>query len=146
MPLTGTRKKGGVGMRFAPAAAIALSLLLGAPAFAQDDRRGGDLFPGLESQMWLQGAIREGDVALLLDYLRAAMLAAAEGREPPPPPEKLERRAEELGAELKARGTLAALLLLSALEGKAKALLRERAPPPRRALPPSVPYTPVSAD
>jgi hypothetical protein len=133
-------------MRFAPAAAIALSLLLGATAFAHDDRSRGDSFSALDPQVLLQGAIREGDVSLLLDYLRAAMLAVAEGREPPPPPEKLERRAEELGAELKARGTLAALLLLSALEGKAKPRLRDRAPPPRRALPPSVPYTPVSVD
>ena len=94
----------------------------------------------------MHGAIRESDVPLLMDYLRAAMLAAAEGREPAPPPEELQRRAEELGAELRARGTLAALLALSALERQAKALIRQDAPPAyRKSLPPTVPYTPVSS-
>jgi hypothetical protein len=131
-------------MRFAPTAAIMLAILSSGTVLAHDER-GQDRFSGIEAEL-LRGAIRESDVSLLLDYLRAAALAATEGREPPPPPRELERRAEELGNELKARGTLAALLLLSALEGKAKTLLREGAPPPRQALPPVVPYTPISAN
>jgi hypothetical protein len=128
-------------MRFAPTAAIMLALTSSGTVLAHDERG----FSGIESQL-MQGAIRESDVSLFLDYLRAAMLAATEGREPPAPPRELERRAEDLGNELKARGTLAALLLLSALEGKAKTLLREGAPPSRQALPPMVPYTPISAN
>jgi hypothetical protein len=132
-------------MRFAHAAAIALALASGT-ALAHDDRSK-DPFSAIDPQLLLQGAIQESDVSLLLDYVRAAMLAAAEGREPPPPPAALERRAEELGGELRARGTLAGLLLLSALEAQSKALLRDGLPPPRRQmLPPKVPYTPVSND
>lgn len=133
-------------MRCAQTAAVALTgLILSVPAFAEG-ARSGDPYSGLESRAWSQGAIRESDVALLLDYLRAAMLAAAEGREVPPPPEELQKRAERLGNELKARGTLSALLILSALEEKAKALLREGPPPPRRTLPPVTPFTRVSTD
>jgi len=132
-------------MRFTPVVAIAFALASGT-ALAHDERSQ-DPFSAIDPQVLLQGAIRESDVSLLLDYVRAAMRAAAEGREPPPPPAALERRAEELGGELRARGTLAGLLLLSALEAQAKALLREGLPPARRhVLPPTVPYTPVSAD
>lgn len=132
-------------MRFARVAVVALiGLISSAPAMAEDARSGGSP-AGLELHTWFQGAIRESDVALLIDYLRAAMLAAAEGRELPPPPEELQKRAERLAKELKARGTLGALLLLSALEEHAKALLREGAPPPRRTLPPVSPFTRVSA-
>jgi hypothetical protein len=131
-------------MRFAPATAVVLALVSSGTVFAHDEWSQ-DRFSGIESQL-LQGAIRESDVSLFLDYLRATMVAAAEGRDPPAPPRELERRAEELGSELKARGTLAALLFLSALEERAKTLLREGAPPSRKALPPVVPYVPVTAD
>ena len=132
-------------MRFTPAIAIAFALTSGT-ALAHDERSQ-DPFSAIDPQVLLRGALQESDVSLLLDYVRAALRAAAEGREPPPPPAALERRAEELGGELRARGTLAGLLLLSAMEAQAKALLREGLPPPRRqALPPTVPYTPVSAD
>ena len=89
--------------------AALLSLLLGASglAYGEGERPGSQLAaPSL-----VQAAIQEKDVALLLDYLRAAIRAAAEGREPPPPPSQLERRMDELGSEIKARGTLAALVL-----------------------------------
>jgi hypothetical protein len=133
-------------MRFAQIAAVALAgLVTSVPAFADGTRK--DALSALEPHAWLQGTVSESDVALLTDYLRAAMLAAAEGREVPPPPEELQKRAERLGSELKARGTLGALLMLSALEEKAKALLRgEGTPPPRRTLPPVVPFTRVSTD
>lgn len=124
---------------------IVLTLACSAPAVAHEDRTR-DPMTALEPGRLTQGSLRESDIALLLDYLRAAILAAAEGREPAPPPEELERRAQELSEELKARGTLAALLVLDALEKQARALMREGAPPSRRnTLPPTVPYTPVSS-
>lgn len=132
-------------MRFLHIAALALALGCSAPTLAHEERPR-DPFAALEPGLLVHGAIRESDVTLLLDYLRGAILAAAEGREPDPPPQALEKRARELGAELKARGTLAGLLLLNALEEHAKALVREFPPPARRpALPPTVPYTPASS-
>ena len=132
-------------MRFLHLAAVALVLGSSATAYAHDDRNR-DRFSAVEPERLMQGAIRESDVTLFLDYLRAAILAAAEGREPAPPPEELQRRAEELGTELGARGTLAALLALSALERQAKAFIRQDAPPAyRKSLLPTVPYTPVSS-
>ena len=91
------------------------------------------------------GLVQERDVDLFLGYVREALRAMAEGREPPEPPRELETRAGELAAGLKVRGTLAGLILLSALEENAKALRRELAPPPYPNLPPTVPYTPVAA-
>lgn len=133
-------------MRFPLTVAVPLiGLALNGPALA-DEPRGNDALSGLAPAAMWQGAIRESDVTLLLDYLRAAMLAAAEGADVPPPPEELRQRAERLGDELKARGTLGALLILSALEEQARALLREGQRPPRRPLPPVVPFTPVSAN
>src|SRR5689334_5505093 len=71
-----------------------------------------------------QGVIRDEDVALVIAHLRAALLAAYAGREAPPP-EELNRRVEAIAGELKARGTLAGLLLLTAMEAAAKQALRE---------------------
>ncbi len=72
----------------------------------------------------LQGVVREQDVSLLFAHLRAALLAAYEGRDAPPP-EELNRRVEAIAAELKTRGTLAGLLLLTAFEAAARQALRE---------------------
>lgn len=72
----------------------------------------------------LQGVIREEDVSLLFAHLRAALLASYEGREAPSP-EALNRRAEAIAAELKTRGTLAGLLLLTSFETAARQALRE---------------------
>ncbi|MGQ0523424.1 MAG: hypothetical protein ACT4P8_07175 [Betaproteobacteria bacterium] len=103
--------------------------------------------PSLHGSPRPPAAIHESDVSLLLDYLRAAIRAASEGREPPPPPRELGKRMEELGSELKARGALAAFSFLRALEEHTQTLLQEHASPPRpRSLPPTVPYTPVSTD
>jgi hypothetical protein len=68
--------------------------------------------------------VRDEDVKLLFDYLRTALLAAYEGREAPPP-EDLNRRAEAIAAEMKSRGMLAGLLLLTAFETAARQALRE---------------------
>jgi len=83
----------------------------------------------LGSGTLLQGVVRDEDVSLLFAHLRAALRAAHEGREAPAP-EELNRRAEAIAGELKARGTLAGLLLLTAFEAAARQALRERFPAP----------------
>lgn len=123
--------------------AVVAIWLASAPAFAHDD--GARRLPDPLSQRAMQGTIQESDVSLFFDYLRAAIRAAGKGTEPPPPPRELEQRVGEIASELKAQGTLAALLLLSTLEKQAGALIREGVPPARPgALPPTVPYTAVS--
>ena len=117
---------------------LAASLALSAPAIAgeTEDR---DALSRIEPQMLFQGMIREGDIDLLFDQLRQAMLAAAEGRDAPPSA-ALEARAAELGVELRLRGTLAGLVLLNALESNARQMLREAVPPPsQQHLLPSMP-------
>ncbi len=107
-------------------AAGALGLALAAPAqageapdpFAQADAL-------LNPRVLLQGTVREEDVSLLFAHLRAVLLASYEGREAPPPPQELNRRAEAIAAELKARGALAGLLLLTAFETAAKQALHD---------------------
>jgi hypothetical protein len=121
---------------------LSLSLAFSASAAAGDEPYG---VISAAPEHLSRGLIQERDVELLLGYVREAIRAMAEGREPPEPPRELETRAGELAAELKARGTLAGLMLLSVLEQNAKALRRELAPPPYTNLPPTVPYTPVSA-
>jgi hypothetical protein len=78
----------------------------------------------LDPKTLLQGVVREEDVSLLFAHLRAALLAASEGREAPLPQE-LNQRAEAIGAELKARGLLTGLLLLTALEAFARQSVRD---------------------
>jgi hypothetical protein len=124
-------------------AALLAALAGAAPAWGHDER-GPDARSGAIAESLLQAGLREQDVAMLFDYLRGAIEAAAEGRDPGPPPPELRERAEALGAELKARGTLAALLALSTLEQELKALARRAPPAERPRLPPTVPYMPVS--
>lgn len=83
----------------------------------------------LGSGALLQGVVREEDVSLLFAHLRAALLAAHEGREAPAP-EALQRRAEAIAGELRMRGTLAGMLLLTAFETAVREALRERFPAP----------------
>lgn len=132
-------------MHLLQTAAVVAGLALSVSAFAADGREQ-EARARIETQRIFQDTIRESDLRLLFDYLRAAALAAAEGREVPPPPEELQKRAEILAGELKTRGMLAALLALSVVEGKAKELLRERRAPQRPALPPVTPFIPVSND
>lgn len=110
---------------------IALAgLLAAAPARAQTapevlspfDAR---LIESLISPRALLGeVVTERDLDLLLAHVRATLLAAAAGTEPPPSAE-LNRRAEEIGKALKTRGTLAALVLLDALEARARQQFRD---------------------
>lgn len=78
----------------------------------------------LNPKILLQGVVREEDVSLLFTHLRAALLAASEGREAPLPDE-LNQRAAAIGAELRLRGTLAGLLFLTAFEAAARQAVRE---------------------
>ena len=86
--------------------------------------------------------ITERDLDLLLAHVKAAILAAAAGSTPPPSDE-LNRRAEEISKALRTRGTLAALVLLDALEASAKQRLRELQRQ-QRLLPPAASATPGS--
>jgi hypothetical protein len=113
-------------------AALAVAL----PVQAADEHTPSDLESALEQlltpEAWLGGRITESDVELLFAYLRASLLASTSGHDVPVP-EELKRRAESLGRELRAHGILAGLLLLQALEARAK----EALPAPRSAYPPS---------
>ncbi|MCW5606074.1 MAG: hypothetical protein KIT18_16160 [Burkholderiales bacterium] len=122
-------------------AAVAAALAFGMPAHAGE--RQPDPFAQIDPQVLFRGMVSEADVSLLFSYLRAAMLAASQGRDAPVP-EELNRRAEALGNELKLRGMLAGLLLLNAIEQSAKEALREPPPQSRPAPPPVVsPFTAV---
>jgi len=105
-----------------------LGLALAAPAHAGDRDRVNP-FAQIEALLGsgalTRGVVREDDVTLLFDHLRTAILAASQGREPPPPPEALERRGEEIAADMKARGTAAGLILLDAFEAAARQAVRE---------------------
>ncbi len=106
-------------------AAVVLMLGLAAPAGAEEK-------PGpavrieqlLDPKILFQGVVREDDVSLLFEHFRAALLASYQGREAPAPDE-LNRRVEAISSELKSRGTLAGLLLLTAFEAAARQALRD---------------------
>lgn len=83
----------------------------------------------LSSGILLQGVVRDEDVALLFAHIRAALLASYQGREAPLP-DALNRRAEEIAGELKARGALAGLMLLATFEAAVRQALREAFPAP----------------
>ena len=69
--------------------------------------------------------VTERDLDLFFAHLKASMLAASSGTEPPVPSDELKQRAEAIGKTLRTRGTLAALVLLEALEASARQRLRE---------------------
>lgn len=112
--------------------AVALGGVLSAPVYAENRDPLARVEPLLDPRVWLGGLITEDDVGLLFAQLRAAMLAAVEGREPPPVPESLEKRLDTVGGELRLRGLLAGLVLTQAMEQAAREIVRELAPPPRR--------------
>ena len=111
----------------------ALGAALAAPAHADQKS---DPFTQLEALLnsgaLVRGVVREEDVTLLFDHIRASILAASQGREAPPPPEAIARRGEEIATEVKVRGTAASLLLLNAFESVARQVVRDLAgvPPP----------------
>src|SRR5262245_470071 len=69
--------------------------------------------------------VTERDLDLLFAHLKASILAAAAGTEPPAPPDELKQRADAIGRALRTRGSLAALVLLDALEASTRQRLRE---------------------
>jgi hypothetical protein len=103
--------------------AIALALATPAQAGDQPDPFA-QLEPLVNPRILLQGVVRDEDVSLLFAHLRTALLAASEGREAPVP-EELNRRAEAIGAELRARGLLTGLLFLTAFEAFARQTVRD---------------------
>lgn len=114
-------------------AMVLLGLACAAPVFAGENPDPNARIEALLSpEVLLQGVVRDEDVKLLFDHLRAALLAAYEGREAPPA-EELNRRAEAIAAEMKSRGMLAGLLLLAAFETAARQALRESVAAPATA-------------
>lgn len=107
------------------AAVLLLSLPAALPAVAGETKEA-DRFARIDPALFFQGVLTERDVTLLFDHLRLSLAAAAAGREPPPAPE-LEQRAAAIGDQLRLRGTLFGLVMLNALEARAKEALR----PPR---------------
>ena len=111
-----------------------LGFALAAPA--QAEQKTADPFAQLDALMrsgaLVRGVVREDDVTLLFDHIRAGILAASQGREAPPPPEAIARRGEEIATELKVRGTAASLILLNAFETVTRQVVRDilAAPPP----------------
>ena len=115
-------------MRLAPIISMAVSVLmlgLVVPACAQEKPESlARIEQLLDPKVLLQGVVREEDVSLLFAHLRAALLASYQGSDAPAP-EELNRRMEAISVELKSRGTLAGLLLLTAFEAAARQALRE---------------------
>jgi len=83
----------------------------------------------LEPHRWIGRSVNEADVKRLFDWMKASLLAAAQGREAPPPPEELRQKAETLSRELATQGALTGLALLDALEESARRALREAQKP-----------------
>ena len=69
--------------------------------------------------------VTERDLDLLFAHLKASILAASAGTEPPALPDELKQRADAIGRALRMRGSLAAMVLLDALEASARQRLRE---------------------
>src|SRR5262249_20718592 len=130
-----------------------LSMALAGLIAAAPARAGGppDLISPFDAQLveslispraLLGDVVTERDLARLLAHVRAAILAAAAGAAPPPVPAELNQRAEVIGKALRARGTVAALVLLDALEASARQRLREL--PKQPPLPPAAAGAPGS--
>ncbi|MGH8642234.1 MAG: hypothetical protein ACRET6_11005 [Burkholderiales bacterium] len=83
----------------------------------------------LEPQRWVGRAVNEGDVKRFFDWMRASLLAAAQGKEAPPLPEELQQKAETLSRDLALQGALTGFALLDALEESARRAWREAQEP-----------------
>lgn len=104
---------------------VVLGAVLSVPAFAGDSDPLARVEPPLDPQVLFGGLVTEQDVSLVFAYWRAALQAAAEGREPPPFPEALSRRLDTAGARLRLRGIMAGLALSHAMEGAVRDAVRE---------------------
>jgi hypothetical protein len=83
----------------------------------------------VDPRVLLHALVDEAQVAAAFDFLRNALIAAAEGRDGPVP-EILRREIDRIDADIKLRGTVAGLLMLKSLEAEIRQLLRETRPPP----------------
>lgn len=104
---------------------LLLGAVLALPVHAADNDPFAALEPLLTPRALFGGVIRERDISLLFEHVRAAMLAAAEGREVPPLPYELGRRLEAVGGEMRLRGTLIGLVLSQAIERSLRDVLSE---------------------
>lgn len=104
---------------------MALGVALSSPVFAGERDPLMRVEPLLDPQVLFGGLVTEQDVSLVFTYWRAAMQAAAEGREPPPFPEALSHRLDTAGNQLRLRGILAGLALSHAMEGAVRDAVRE---------------------
>lgn len=104
---------------------VALGVALSLPAWAGDADPLARVEPLLDPQVLFGGLVTEQDVSLVFAYWRAAMRAAAEGREPPPFPEALSHRLDTAGAELRLRGIVVGLALSQAMEVAVRDAVRE---------------------
>jgi hypothetical protein len=115
-----------------------MALAIATPAHAGDQDPSTDLEATLEQMMtpqaWLGGRITESDVELMFAYLKASLVASSQGRELPVP-EELSQRAEAIGRDLQTHGMLTGLLLLHALEARARQAVREAQPDHDPAIP-----------
>ncbi|MGE5522700.1 MAG: hypothetical protein ACM3SS_03220 [Rhodospirillaceae bacterium] len=82
----------------------------------------------VDPRVLLHSLVTEEQVAAMFEYLRNALIAAAEGREGPVP-EILRRELDRIDADVKLRGTLAGLMMLKSLEAEIRQLLRDTQPP-----------------
>lgn len=101
----------------------AAGLALSQPAAAA----GNDPFDQLDAiqpELLLRGIIREDDVTLLFQHMRASMAAAARGEEAKESP-ALNQRAEEISREVAVRGGVMMSVMLDAFESAAKQMVRE---------------------
>jgi hypothetical protein len=84
----------------------------------------------VDPRVLLHALVDEEQVAAAFDYLRDALIAAAEDHEGPVP-EILRRELDRIDADVKLRGTIAGLLMLKSIEAEIRQLLRDAQPPPR---------------
>ena len=84
----------------------------------------------LDPRVLLHALVTDEQVAAMFEYLRSALIAAAEGREGPVP-EIVRRELDRIDADVKLRGTIAGLLALKSLEAEIREFLQDTEPPPR---------------
>jgi hypothetical protein len=99
-------------------AALAFAASISAPARAEPPAP-------LTPEALLGGLVQENDVSLMFSYVRDAFRAALRGQDAQPPYE-LQRRADEIGYELKRRGAIAGDMLINEIERSMRDELRQR--------------------
>ena len=119
------------------AAVLLLGAMLGGSAAAAPPEA--QIPDVIDPRVLLHSLVNEEQVALMFDYLRNALIAAAEGRQGPVP-EILRRELDRIDADVKLRGTLAGLLMLKTLEAEIRQFLKDTQPPSGVLPPPVAPY------